>query len=101
MRRATMSRVMAATMIVLAGPGRVLAQSCAMCASSFGPNDPVTKAFNWSIIFLMAAPYTLVAVVAGWLVFTYRRAAARRRAPVIELPWPREGVGPSERPEEV
>ena len=28
-----------------------LAQGCAMCASSFEPNDPATKAFNASILF--------------------------------------------------
>jgi hypothetical protein len=93
-------RSLTVTLLALAGAGNALAQSCAMCASSFGPNDPVTKAFNWSIIFLMAAPYTLVAVAGGWLFFTYRRAATRRRAPVIELPWVRES-GPRESPEEV
>ena len=34
-----------------------LAQGCAMCASSFEPNDPATKAFNASILFLLIAPY--------------------------------------------
>ncbi len=81
-----MALIIAATALLAGSAGPALAQSCAMCASSFGPNDPVTKAFNWSIIFLMAAPYTLFGAVAGYVFFTYRRAAGRRRAAVVELP---------------
>ena len=62
-----------------------LAQSCAMCTSSFGPNDPTSRAFSWSILFLMAAPYSIVGTVAGWLFLTYRRAPGARRATVIDL----------------
>ena len=68
------------------------AQSCAMCGSSFGPDDPVQRAFSWSILFLMAAPYTIFGVVAGWLFYVHRRAAARRRAPVVELAWSRRAA---------
>jgi hypothetical protein len=84
--RARLAPLVAATVLLAGRAGVALAQSCAMCASSFGPNDPVTKAFNWSIIFLMAAPYTLFGTVAGYVFFTYWRAAGRRRADVVELP---------------
>ena len=69
----------------LASPTRVLAQSCAMCASSFGQNDPVTRAFSWSILFLMATPYTIVAVIGAFLFFMHRRTPGRRRATIIDL----------------
>ena len=72
--------------------GRALAQSCAMCASSFGPDDPVQRAFSWSILFLIAAPYTIVGAVGGWLFFTHRRAPGSRRAALIELGRPRRPV---------
>ncbi len=75
----------AALSLVLGGPGYALAQSCAMCASSFGPDDPIQRAFSWSILFLMATPYTIVGTVAGWLFLTYRRAPGRHRASVIDL----------------
>jgi len=87
---------------VLASPARVLAQSCAMCASSFGQNDPVTRAFSWSILFLMATPYTIVAAVGAFLFFMHRRTPGRRRATIIDLarpsrllrrPSPAEGSG--------
>ena len=68
---------------------QALAQSCAMCGSSFGPDDPVQRAFSWSILFLMAAPYTLFGAVAGWLFYVHRRAAGHRRAAVVELAWSR------------
>ncbi|TMA33729.1 MAG: hypothetical protein E6J79_17600 [Deltaproteobacteria bacterium] len=71
---------------------QVFAQSCAMCGSSFGPDDPVQRAFSWSILFLMAAPYTLFGAVAGWLFYVHRRAAGRRRAAVVELAWGRRKV---------
>jgi hypothetical protein len=76
-----------AALAALAGTfaGIAFAQSCAMCASSFGPDDPVQRAFSVSILFLMAAPYTIVGLVAGWLFFTYRRSAGRRRGSVVDL----------------
>ena len=70
---------------VLVSPAAALAQSCAMCASSFGQNDPVTRAFSWSILFLMATPYTIVGVVGAFLYFMYRRTPGRRRATIIDL----------------
>ena len=76
----------AATVVAVALPtAHALAQSCAMCASSFGQNDPVTRAFSWSILFLMATPYTIVASVGAFLWFMHRRAPGRRRAPIIHL----------------
>ena len=54
-------------------------------ASAFGADDPIGRAFSWSILFLMAAPYLIFGSVGGWLFFTYRRALGRRRAAVIDL----------------
>jgi hypothetical protein len=65
--------------------GDALAQSCAMCGSSFGENDPVTRAFSWSILFLMATPYTIVGVIGGYLFYTYRRPPRRYPAAIIRL----------------
>ena len=70
---------------VLLAPALARAQSCAMCGSSFGENDPVQRAFSWSILFMMATPYTIVASVGVFLFFAHRRAAGRRRAAVIDL----------------
>jgi hypothetical protein len=62
-----------------------LAQGCAMCASSFEPNDPATKAFNASILFLLIAPYAIFFSALGCVVWLYRRGVAGRRAPVVPL----------------
>ena len=79
-------RSLVATAIVLLGSTtRVLAQSCAMCAASFGPNDPTSRAISWSILFLMAAPYTIVLTAAGVLFYMHRRTPGRRRAAIIDL----------------
>jgi heme/copper-type cytochrome/quinol oxidase subunit 2 len=72
--------LVASLLLALAPATQALAQSCAMCGSSFGQNDPVQRAFSWSILFLMATPYTIVGAVALWLVYMHRRAAGRRRS---------------------
>ena len=70
----------------------VVAWPCAVCLSGISGNDPVADAFNWSILFLMATPYTIVGSVAGWLAYAHRRAARKRdavkgKAPVLHLAW--------------
>jgi hypothetical protein len=78
-------RRLAFTLAMLAASvGPAWAQSCAMCGSSFGENDPVSRAFSWSILFMMATPYTVVGVIGAVLFFNYRRAG-QRRAAVIDL----------------
>lgn len=65
--------------LVLSHP--VLAQSCAMCGSAFtDPNDPTARAFNWSILMLIAAPYLMTGSIGGWLVYKHWRARTQRRA---------------------
>lgn len=63
-------------LIVLATPA--LARACAICFG--GDDDALTKAFNWSVFFLLAAPYTIAGTIAACLVIAYRRATAKRDA---------------------
>ena len=63
-----------------------VARACAVCLAGAGPNDPLTDAFSWSIIFLMAMPYTIVGSVAGWLFYNHRRASAKKAAR-LRLAW--------------
>jgi len=83
-----MRRVAALAVVPLLAARSVWAQSCAMCGSSFGQNDPVTRAFSWSILFLMATPYTIVGLIGAYLYFTYRRSSRRPRANVVSLARP-------------
>lgn len=55
-----------------------IAGACAVCFS--GDDDAVTHAFNWSVGFLLAAPYAIGGTIAACLVIAYRRAAAQRAA---------------------
>ena len=55
-----------------------IARACAVCFS--GDDDAVTHAFNWSVGFLLAAPYAIAGSIAACLVIAYRRAAAQRAA---------------------
>ena len=52
-----------------------IAHACSVCLT--GANDPTADAFNWSVLFLMATPYTVVGSIAGWLFYTHRRSAAK------------------------
>jgi hypothetical protein len=61
-----------------------LAQSCAMCGSALA-DDPLGRAFSWSVLFLMAAPYTIVGLAGAWLFYLYRRPPDRRGAAIIHL----------------
>lgn len=61
---------------MLSAPG--LAHACAVCLTGAG-DDPVTDAFNWSVLFLMAAPYTVVGAIAGWLVYAKRRSTVKAK----------------------
>jgi hypothetical protein len=53
-----------------------LAHACAVCVTGAG-DDPVTDAFNWSVLFLMATPYTVVGAIVGWLVYAKRRSSEK------------------------
>ena len=73
-----------------------LAGACSVCVT--GDIDPTANAFNWSVLFLMATPYTVVGSIAGWLFYKYRRAAAKpkeeaARQPVLPLTWNEEEIG--------
>jgi len=84
-RRIGMLSGLLAASTALTGPVSAFAQSCAMCGTAFNGDDPLGRAFSWSILFLMAAPYTVVGVAGGWLFYRYRRTPGRRRATVIDL----------------
>ena len=66
-----------------------IARACAVCVT--GINDPVADAFNWSVLFLMAAPYLVVGSIAGALFYAYRRAARKTEQhesqPAVHLAW--------------
>ena len=83
-----MRRIAVLAVVLVLAAHSAWAQSCAMCGSSFGQNDPVTRAFSWSILFLMATPYTIVGLIGAYLYFSYRRSSRRRRATVPSLARP-------------
>jgi hypothetical protein len=52
-----------------------VASACAVCG--LGPNDVGGHAFNSSVLFMMAVPYTTVALIGGAVYFTWRKAQRR------------------------
>jgi hypothetical protein len=76
---------LAAALLALLGPGasHALAQGCAMCGTAL-KDDTLGRAFSWSVLFLIAAPYSVVGLLGGYIFYSYWRPA-RRRASVIDL----------------
>lgn len=52
-----------------------LVDACAVCLTGAG-DDALTEAFNWSVLFLMATPYTVVGAIVGCLIYAKRGSAA-------------------------
>jgi hypothetical protein len=85
-RTRSAARLLAGVVVAAAAawPTSVLAQGCAMCGTALH-DDPLGRAISWSVLFLIAAPYTIVGTVGGWLYYSHRHATGRRRAAVIPL----------------
>ena len=67
--------------------------ACAVCLT--GADGGVAAAYDWSVLFLMAMPYLVVAAIAGGLAYVYRRAANKRNqtdydAAPLRMAWNRE-----------
>jgi hypothetical protein len=90
------TKILALSMLFLTGIPQI-ARACSVCFAD--GDDAVTHAFNWSIGFLMAAPYAVVGSIGGSLFYFYRRAAVKRQQakdaaePVIQLSWHQEESG--------
>ena len=72
----------------------VAAHACAVCVTG-ADNDPLTDAFNWSVIFLMATPYTIVGSIGAFLFYSHRRSVTKPReqsesATISPLAWIRK-----------
>jgi len=70
---------------------RALALGCSVCLDGADGHDPLTDAFNWSVLFLMAMPYAIVAAIAGWIFYRHRSARKQemleKKTPVLHLAW--------------
>ena len=81
----------AGVVLVAAAVGALLpvdAHACSVCWD-LSSNDLSSRAMNWSILFLMAMPFTIVGSIGGWLVYKYRHAPkAERQRPASGQPVP-------------
>jgi heme/copper-type cytochrome/quinol oxidase subunit 2 len=94
MKPKTWLAVVSASTALIYSPA--IANACAVCWA--GDGGPIEEAFNWSVLFLMATPYAVVGSIVGWLVYSYRRSAAKRErneaiAPQVHLAWNPEEPG--------
>jgi hypothetical protein len=90
------SKVLTVVGLLLAAMPNI-ARACSVCFTD--GDDAVSRAFNWSIAFLMAAPYLVVGSIGGSLFYLYRRAVKKTRTkrgpnhPVAPLAWNQEESG--------
>ena len=64
------------------------AHACSVCWD-LSSNDLSSRAMNWSILFLMAMPFTIVGSIGGWLVYKYRHSSkVERQRPASGGPLP-------------
>ena len=77
--------------MVAAAVGALLpvdAHACSVCWD-LSSNDLSSRAMSWSILFLMAMPFTIVGSIGGWLVYKYRHSSkVERRQPASDPPLP-------------
>ena len=59
-----------------------VANACAVCG--LGPNDVGGHAFNSSVLFMMAVPYSTFAIIAGAIYFTWRRAHRKHDSSIAD-----------------
>ncbi len=67
MSRRSFSLAIGAAVLLAAEAGSVYANGTAA-------DDSITRAYNWGVLFLMAMPYVVAGSIAGWIVYSYRRA---------------------------
>ena len=81
----------AGVVVVAAAVGAVLpvdAHACSVCWD-LSSDDLSSRAMNWSILFLMAMPFTIVGSIGGWLVYKYRHSSkVERQQPASGQPLP-------------
>lgn len=76
--------VAVASAAVIGFPREMLGQGCAMCATYInGPNDPLAKAMNASILFLLSMPFVLFFSISAWFFYMHRRG--RHDRPVLRV----------------
>ncbi len=75
MKQKTLLGLILAGIAVIRAPA--IAYACSVCLT--GDSGPMGDAYNWSVIFLMATPYTVMGCVGAWLVYKYRRTAIREK----------------------
>lgn len=74
------SGALSARLMVWIGFGYALFGACAVLGAE---NERIVEAFNWTVVFLMAMPYVILATVAGWIFYRYTRSSRKK---VIDRP---------------
>ncbi len=62
-------------LIILIGfVGVLLPNTLDACPACKNLDEPIARGFNWSVLFMMAMPFTVVGVIGGSVYYQFRRA---------------------------
>ena len=51
----------------------IIPQSLEACPSCKNLEEPIARGFNWSVLFMMAMPFTVFGIIGGSVFYYYQR----------------------------
>lgn len=69
-----MSRQVFILLIVIGFVGVLLPHTLDACPACKNLDEPIARGFNWSVLFMMAMPFTVFGVIGGSVYYQFRRA---------------------------
>ncbi len=69
-----MLRKMVLSLLITALIVAISPLSLEACPSCKNLDEPIARGFNWSVMFMMAMPFTVFGIIGGSVFYTYRRA---------------------------
>ena len=69
-----MSRQIIFWILVIALVLSILPLTLEACPACKNLDEPIARGFNWSVLFMMAMPFTVFGIVGGSVFYYYRRA---------------------------
>lgn len=77
-RIAQLTRWMLPALLVLLGSAP--AWACPTCKNGMAGNDGLVAGYQWSILFMMSMPFTILGLFSAYMYWEVRRARARQEA---------------------
>ena len=60
--------------LIIGFVGVIIPVTLEACPACKNLDEPIARGFNWSVLFMMAMPFTVFGVIGGSVFYCYRRA---------------------------